>query len=250
MSGFPEEGRSAPLDEQDVFDRVGDSPLGHLRMNRSLDQITARGYIYHRRRTALTAMAGVAAITALGATVTFAQSRPGMHAVSTADGTAGAVGTATSVVRMTDPDWRVTAASAGGYLVDVTELGDVARLNATLQALGIEFKVAEATPDGVGSACATTDDAPTSASPSSTFATSSTSVTSTMSTTSAASTGSRAPTPTQTPVSFAASGTPAAFTFGALPKGSTLSFTSIGGRTPALLGVVRISDECLPVFGS
>jgi len=272
MSAFLEdEGSPPPLDEEEVFDLVGGS-LGHLRMSRPLEQITTRGYTHHRRRAAVTAMAGVAAITALGAAVAFAQSAGNaVRAVSTASGTVGVASTA----RMTDPDWTVTADPAAGYAVDITALGDVAELNATLKSLGVELKVVEETPSGSQSACpavggvgpttsipatgtatvTTTASTSTSASASSsptqsTPATDDSETESDPFTPSTAMTSPDAPSPTPTPVSFAASGTAAAFTFGDLPKESALSFISTDGRSRPLLGTVRISDECLPVFGT
>lgn len=256
MSAFLEdEGSPPPLDEEEVFDLVGGS-LGHLRMSRSLGQITTRGYTHHRRRAAVTAMAGVAAITALGAAVAFAQSAGNaVRAVSTVSGTVGVASTA----RMTDPDWTVTADPAGGYAVDITALGDVAELNATLKSLDVELKVVEEAPSGSQSACpavggvgpttsipatGTASSSPTQSTP----ATDDSETESDPSTPSTAMTSPDAPSPT--PVSFAASGTAAAFTFGDLPKESALSFISTDGRSRPLLGTVRISDECVPVFGT
>ena len=264
MSAFWEDGESPePLDEEEVFDLVGGS-LDHLRMSRSLEQITARGDTHHRRRAAVTAMAGVAAITALGAAVAFAQSGNAVRAVSTASSTVGVAGT---TARMSDPDWTVAADPAGGYAVYIAALGDVDQLNATLKSLGVGLNVVEAAPSaGSQSACsavggaASTTSIPASTAPSTTTSTSSSptqsipatadsateSDPSTLSTPSTAMTSPDAPSPT--PVSFGVSGTAAAFTFGDLPKESAFSFISTGGRSRPLLGTVRISDECLPVF--
>ena len=275
MSAFLEDdGDRATLDAEDVFDRVGGS-LGHLRMKRSLEQITARGDTHHRRRAAVSAMAGVVAITALGAAVTFAQSGNAMHAVSTADGTTGVA----SATRMADPDWTVTASAGGGYLVEISALGDVARLNATLKSLGIELKLAEQPPTGSDTACPaaggtappTTSSATTSTTSSATgtatatattsttadtspahsgTATSPTSTPSTPSTESSTATSPSTPSPTPTPMSFPVPGTSAEFTFTGLPKESAVSFTSTDHGSRASLGTMRISDECLPVFGT
>lgn len=266
MSAFWEDEESPePLDEEEVFDLVGGS-LDHLRMGRSLEQITARGYTHHRRRAAVTAMAGVAAITALGAAVAFAQSGNAVRAVSAASGTVG-VATSTTA-RMSDPDWTVAADPAGGYAVYIAALGDVGQLNATLKALGVELNVVEAAPSaGSRSACpavggtSSTTSIPASTSPSTTTSASSSPTQSipatddtatesdpSTSTPSTAMTSPDAPSPT--PVSFAVSGIAAAFTFGDLPKESAFSFISTDGRSRPLLGTVRISDECLPVFGA
>lgn len=236
MSAFWDDEESPELlDEDEVFDLVGSS-LEHLHMGRSLEQITVRGYMHHRRRAAVTAMASVAAVTALGAAVAFAQSGNTVRAVSTASGTASLTST---TPRMTDPDWTVAADPAGGYAVDITALGDVDQLNATLKSLGVELNVVEAAPSGTQSACPTVAGAtgPTTASTPTTSP-------------STAMTSPDAPSPTPTPVTFAASGVPAAFTFGALPRKAAFSFVSTGGRSRPLLGTVRISDDCLPVFGT
>lgn len=266
MSAFLEDdGDRAMLDAEDVFDLVGGS-LGHLHMKRPLEQITARGTTHHRRRAAVSAMAGAVAITALGAAVTFAQSGSAMHAVSTADGTTGVA----SATRMADPDWTVTASEGGGYLVEISALGDVARLNTTLKSLGIELKLAEQPPAASDTACpATSGTGPTTTSSATGTATATTSTTSdtspthsgtatdptsTLSTestpsgTSSTATGSSVPSPT--PMSFPASGTFAEFTFTGLPKESSVSFTSTDHGGQASLGTMRISDECLPVFGT
>jgi hypothetical protein len=271
MSAFWEDEESPePLDEGEVFDLVGDS-LDHLHMSRTLEQITARGYTHHRRRAAVTAMAGVAAITALGAAVAFAQSGYTVRAVSTASGTVG-VATSTAA-RMSDPDWTVTADPAGGYAVHIAALGDVDQLNATLKSLGVELDVVEAAPSaGSRSACPAVGGAASTMSIPATTGTATVTTTTSMSTTTSASssptqsipatddsgtesdpsTPSTAATspdaPSPTPVSFGVSGTAAAFTFGDLPKGSAFSFISIDGRSRPLLGTVRISGECLPVF--
>jgi len=267
MSAFLEDdGDRATLDAEDVFDRVGGS-LGHLRMKRSLEQIAARGDTHHRRRAAVSAMAGVVAITALGAAVTFAQSGNAMHAVSTADGTTGVA----SATRMADPDWTVTASAGGGYLVEISALGDVARLNATLKSLGIELKLAEQPPTGSDTACpaaggtappttssatgtatatATTSTTADTSPAHSGTATSPTSTPSTPSTESSTATSPSTPSPTPTPMSFPVPGTSAEFTFTGLPKESAVSFTSTDHGSRASLGTMRISDECLPVFGT
>jgi hypothetical protein len=223
------------LDEEDVFDRVGGS-LGHLCMSRPLEQIAARGSTHLRRRAALTAVAGVAVVTALGAVVISAQSGNTVRAVSTADGATDST-SVTHPIGLTDPDWTVTATS-GGYLVDITALGDVAGLNATLKSLDIEIKVAERVPSDGRSDC------PADVGTSSTQSAPATAGTATFTPT-ATSPDTESP----TPVSFPVSGATAAFTFGDLPKESVLSFTAFDGRSQPHLGTVRISDYCLPVFG-
>jgi hypothetical protein len=249
MSAFLEDGESqTPLDDEAVYDRVGDS-LGHLHMSRSLEQITARGHVHHRRRTAATAMAGVAAVTVLGAAVAFAQ-QPGSpaHTASITDGMTSTTGTNTA--DQAGPLWSVAKTATGGYIVDIITLGDVALLNKTLTSLGIHIEVAEKAPPPGRSACPAAN-ATTIVTVDATGAvTVTTSVTATgTATASSSSTPTGPSTPTPTPVSFAVSGTPAAFTFGALPKESTVSFSSSDGGRRVRLGTVRISDACLPVFG-
>lgn len=259
MSVYLDDEDSAPLGDADVFELVGDSCLGHLRMSRSLEQISARGRVHHRRRTAVAAMAGVAAITVLGAAATFMRPSGGAHAVST-------VGGASSAARMTDPDWTLAASAAGGYKVDITALGDVDQLNATLTSLGIEIEVVESAPSGGSYTClaseGTTQTTGTSATGTGTATTSPSATdtaTSTQTPPATASTSDPATVfttatspviPTPTPVYFTVPGTPAAFTFGHLPKKSTISFLIAQGKNRPLLGTVSISEACLPVFNT
>lgn len=260
MSTFFLEDRESPAtpDDERVFDLVNDS-LGDLRMAHSLDQITARANALYRRRAALTAVAGVVVVTALGAVVTFTPSNTAAHAASTAAGTVS-TGRAAGPPRMADPDWTVTADPDGGHTVDITALGDVDGLNATLSSLRIEIEVVEEAPTAGRSACPAAGDAVSldtvpATVPGTVAATAATTMPATDGASSSPTPSSPSPSatqslsasPTATRVSFAVSGPPTAFTFGNLPRESIFSFSSLAGGSPTPLGTVRIDDECLPV---
>jgi hypothetical protein len=140
---------AAPPPDEAVYDLVGSS-FEQLRMTRPLEQITARGAVLRRRRrTAVPVVIGVAAAAALTAVAAVGAIGPAAaHTVpqgAAADGSPSPTASpAPSADPLDDPPFFSLARGPKlGYTVSVGAIGDVAKLNSTLKALGYDVAVDE-----------------------------------------------------------------------------------------------------------